>query len=307
MKTILVLTDFSIRADHAATYATQLAAGIHANILLCAAIETPIAFTDGNGLSWPVPQQIVLKKEYDNDLRELTGRLQKVVDNIESSFKPVIKHISEFGPLADVAGKIISEHQIHLVIMGSHRSNLLSRLLLSNHTHSIIDSLNCPVLILPDVHRFARIRSIAYATDLTFSNGKVIRYLAGIAKWFDAEISVKHITAISQSPSQHELAERMFRSERATAEYPRVSFHTVKRDKVHEGLVEMIGYIDADILTLVHKRYDFFKGLFHTSISKQLADSTLIPVLILPHSFSEDVADISNNQLDAYCFSATGR
>jgi nucleotide-binding universal stress UspA family protein len=307
MKTILVLTDFSIRADHAATYATQLAIHIHADILLCAAIETPVSFTDGNGLSWPTPQQIILKKEYDHDLRELGGRLKKLADMDNGPFKPVIKQVSQFGQLADVAGRLIAGHKIHLVVMGSHRSNLLARILMSNHTHSIIDALNCPVLILPEVCKFSKIKSIAYATDLTFSNGKVIRYLADIAKWFDAGISVNHVTSLPATSPQHELAERLFSSERAATTYPHVHYHNIIKDGTKEGLLAMINYIDADILTLVHKQYDFFQGLFHSSISKQLADNALVPVLILPHSFSENVADMNSDQLDTYCFSTTER
>lgn len=64
----------------------------------------------------------------------------------------------------------------------------------------------------------------------------------------------------------------------------------------------MIGSQQVNILALVHKRYTFFEGLFHTSISKQMADGAKIPLLVLPCSFSMDVADLANDELDRFCY-----
>jgi len=54
MKTILVLTDFSINADHAAHYALKLAQRIGANLLLCNMYELPQDITTTDRKNWPL-------------------------------------------------------------------------------------------------------------------------------------------------------------------------------------------------------------------------------------------------------------
>ena len=53
MKTILVLTDFSISADYAADYALALAQSIEANLLLCNIFERPADENTPDRKAWP--------------------------------------------------------------------------------------------------------------------------------------------------------------------------------------------------------------------------------------------------------------
>ncbi|MEO6520814.1 MAG: universal stress protein [Mucilaginibacter sp.] len=307
MKTILVLTDFSIRAGYAAKFATHMAIKAEANVLLCHAIEGTAAVTDGNGLDWPVPTHTVLTKECDHDLAEIVQKLEKLIKNDAGTFKPKVHCRSVIGSLAEIAAKIVLEKKVSLVVMGSHRTSLLGKVLTENHAHTIIDQLNCPVLILPESYSFKGIGSIAYATDLTFGNAKVISYLADIAVKFDALLSVDHITTSADGSAQFEIAERTFRTERALYPNRNIRFRNIKRNSVKNGLLEMVNYIQADILALVHKRYGFFEGLFHTSLSKKMVDIAPVPILILPHYFSQDVADLSEAQLESFCFETGNR
>jgi nucleotide-binding universal stress UspA family protein len=307
MKTILVLTDFSIRAGYAAKFATHMAIKAEANLLLCHAIETQVHVTDGNGLDWPVPAHIVVKKECDHDLEEVVQKLEKLIKNDGAAFKPKVQYRSVIGSLAAVASKIVLEKKIDLVVMGAHRTSLLSNMLTENHAHTIIDHLNCPVLILPDAYNFKGISSIAYATDLTFGNATAINYLLGIACKFDARLSVDHITTSPEGTSEFEIAERTFRSERSMFPNQNIRFRNIKRSSVKNGLLEMVHYIQADILALVHKRYGFFDSLLHTSMSKKMVDLAPVPVLILPHSFSQNVSDLTEGQLESFCFETANR
>ncbi len=54
MKTILVLTDFSINANYVAQYALELAQKIEANLLVCNIYEVPAGEETTDRNSWPL-------------------------------------------------------------------------------------------------------------------------------------------------------------------------------------------------------------------------------------------------------------
>lgn len=296
MKTILVLTDFSKRAGYAAEYATHIALKNEANIILCNAMESTSELADGVELNWPIAEHLVQKKEETILRLEESGEHLKHFISRSSSFKPSIEVIAEFGTLAEVAVNIIYERAVDLVVIGSHKSSGLSRFLFGSHTHQILDRITCPVLLIPENLEFKGISSIAYATDLSFDNTKVINYLIKMAKAFNASISVNHISPLEFPAGETEKTIRLSLKEHLASYTPPVFYHSIKGYNIKNSLLEITGSGKADILALVHKRYDFFERLFHASVSKQMADSATIPLLVLPFSFSTDESVSSRQQ-----------
>lgn len=291
MKTILALTDFSIRAVHAAEFAMHMAIKNNANLLLCHVMELVSHPADGAEFIWPDTDPLILKNKSIWELNELVKRLEKLMpqDSEYTVFKPSINYITDFGLFAEIVKKVIDEKSVDLVVTGSHKSTGLARFLLGSHIHTILDKINCPVLLVPEILRFKGINNIAYATDLTFNNQKVIQYLAELAKPFDAIISVAHISPLEFTATEPEQTLEYSLNEQLGPDHPRVFYHTIKRDDVKAGLLEITDTGKADVLALVHKRYSFFERLFHASMSKQMADNSAVPLLVLPFSFSIDM------------------
>lgn len=302
MKTILLLTDFSIRSEFAAEYAMHIALQVKSNILLCNAMEIIENAPMAEQMAWPIADHLALKQESLAELKEIARQLEKSIeaDKTHINFKPIITCVNGFGKLSVVASNIIKDKNIDLVVMGSHKSNDLARFLFGSHTHDVLDNVDCPVLLVPESLKFKGIHLIAYATDLTFSDFKVIKYLCEIAVPCNAEILVSHISpkglpGIAEKTIKHAAQEFL------SQDQPKVLYTSIKGDNIAKRLIEISGSGKADLLALVHKQYGFFEGLFHSSVSKQMASNSKIPLLILPYSFSEDVADLSNEQLDHYC------
>ena len=298
MKTILLLTDFSVAAQYAAEYALQIALKLKADLLLCNAIEAAEYDQSSEPIAWPIADHLVLKHESLMDLKVVAADLKKKVSD-DSGYKPIISCTNDFGKLSAVAAKVIEAKDVDLVIMGAHKSNALSRFLFDSHTHDILDNINCPVLLVPANMKYKDITSIAYGTDLTFSNSKVINYLARLAEPFEASILVSNVIS-SNALSPEALGKVFHRS--INYFYPKVFYTSLRGENIPKRLLEITGAGKADILTLVHKQYGFFESLFHSSISKKMADMAEVPLLILPYSFSEDAEDISNEQLEHYCY-----
>jgi len=304
MKTILVLTDFSVRANYAAKFAFQIAVKVKANIVLCHAMEIVETAPMAEQLAWPIADHISLKQDTLIELKDLAKSLKKLIPKHAegTTYKPSITCIADFGKLSVVAAAMVKEKEIDLVVMGSHKSNGLTRFLFGCHTHDVLDTINCPVLLVPEDLQFEKIHTIAYATDLTFSDFKVINYLAEIAKPFNAEIIVSHISVLGLDSIDEVTKIQHATNKLLEQTHAKVFYTSIKGDNVPKCLLETYGSGKADVLTLVHKRYGFFDGLFHSSVSKKMANTARVPLLILPYCFSADIADISNEQLDKYCY-----
>ncbi len=116
-----------------------------------------------------------------------------------------------------------------LVVMGSHKSNGLARFLFGSHTHNVLDNINCPVLLVPESLKYKGISSMAYATDLTFNDLKVINYLISIAKPFNAEVFVSHISPNDLPGLDPDKAILHVVNELLVKDYPMVFYSNVKR------------------------------------------------------------------------------
>jgi nucleotide-binding universal stress UspA family protein len=158
MKTILVLTDFSIRAGYAAEFALQIAITTKSDLVLCHALELNLTSSPVPEFNWPVADHLQLKKETNIELKEQVKHLQDLLPVDSQAYKPSITFTSDFGLLAETAENLITENQIDLVVMGSHKSYGLTRFLLGSHTHTVLDKLNCPVLLVPESLQFSGIK-----------------------------------------------------------------------------------------------------------------------------------------------------
>mgnify|MGYP003576025496 FL=1 len=287
MKNILVLTDFSERAMSAAEYAMQLAIHIKADITLCHALEIT------QQLTYPLADHLVLRNQTVKRLRALGMHLNTFVEgHSEDDFSPSISYINDLDMLPDVVEKLVSNNHFDLVVIGATKSSSVSRFFFGSHTSDILDFVTRPVLLVPENVSFKSIDNVAYATDLTFNNTKVINYLAQLATVFGARITVDHITPLDLPLTKAEQAVEDSLINQMEAKNVRISYKTLKGDSVAKGLLELSDAEKVDILTLVHKRYDFFEGLFHSSVSKQLAYTSKIPLLVMPYSFSVDNEDL---------------
>jgi len=281
MKNILVLTDFSERAKFAAEYAMNIAITTKSNILLCHALEIT------EQLTYPLADHLVLRNQSMKRLKGVGMHLNARVKNADD-FCPSISYINDLDMLTEVTEKLINGNSVKLVVIGAHKSNSLSRFFFGSHTNDILDNINCPVLLVPENAVFKPISNIFYATDLTFNNTRVIAYLAKLAKPFSSKILVNHISPLDLPLTDEERNIESSIMNQVGMESSKLTYRTLKGESVSKRLMEVIDSGEVDLLTLVHKRYDFFEGLFHTSISKQLAKTTKVPLLVMPYSFSLD-------------------
>ncbi|MHB8207843.1 universal stress protein [Mucilaginibacter sp.] len=284
MKTLLVLTDFSINADYVAHYALKLAQKIEANLLLCNIYEVP---ANEQNTDRKVRPMRASEENSINDLSELAMRLKAELDKEEgdSKFKPEIEQCSEEGLVGYKLNEFAANHKILLAVISMHSANNLTNFLGTNHAWNIIENATFPVMVIPYQVRFNDYKLIAFASAVNYSDINVLESLSGLAKYSDSEIMLTHITDEgSNDRIEESMLKQFFNQIPSKINYPKIIYHNIKSDNVTVSLKWLTAHTDIDLLVLVHQKRSLFQKVFNRSVTQKLSEHPGKPLLIFPCS-----------------------
>jgi len=146
IQNILLPTDFSDHSLVAAEYAFELAKRFSATVHLLHVIEEPIA---------TIPLLEVYgapsKEEYE-------AAAQAMLDNWplpdEAEHVDVVRRLHHGTPFVQIVHDA-RDHDIDLIVMGSHGRGMIAHVLLGNVAEKVVRKAGCPVLtIRPEGHQF---------------------------------------------------------------------------------------------------------------------------------------------------------
>ena len=277
MKKFLFPTDFSANAKHALDYGYSLAKQVKANILICNAIIVPAEMPQAGLVVWPMEESEGLLQDSSHELNQLKKYLENKQETI--SFNPFVTCISEAGTATDIINQMNHQHNIGLVIIGTHGSSGLSTLLLGDHSREIIDEVNRPLLLVPPAAKIKPIKKIAFATDFNdpAKDLECIYQLIELARPLNAEILITNI--FNGDKHSHE----QFMTELATkANYPLIYYRLVKAYRPEAGLDWLCEHGQIDMLAMVHRSHNFIDSLFRGSQTQKMANHIPIPLLVFP-------------------------
>ena len=283
MKTILLLTDFSKKADHAADIALEIAVQAEARILLYNAFLVPEIVPIAGAAMWHDANAGLIEEDSSVRLKKLALRLKAKLDDMRSSFKPSIAYLNETGTVADNIAKVVEKKDVWMVVMGTKGDNGISNFLFGSNAFSAIDRANCPVLLIPEKAEFNSVKKIALATDLQISNIKGAEFLAEFAEDFNAEIVIAHVNTEGEiDDGNHQDAKQFVKQLMSTLHHVNSSYQDIQGEEVERRLEEFSLNEQVDILTVIHRRYNLLQRIFHSSTTKMLIRHSKVPLLVLP-------------------------
>ena len=144
---ILVPTDFSELANFAVNYGVAIAEQFQAELHLLNVVDDHFVL-HGEG-------QLVLpdRNEFLRDLKATsTKELAKLPASNKLAKNRVLRHVTFGRPFEEIV-RFAKEHQIDLIVIGSHGRRGLSHLLLGSVAERVVRVAGCPVLtVRPDQH-----------------------------------------------------------------------------------------------------------------------------------------------------------
>lgn len=284
MKTLLIATDFSAGAKHAAEYGYQMARKLMTNIVLCNAIIVPAEIPQAGMIVWPMEEYDLLKQDSDRELKLLKQHLEEAD---HGGFHPSVSCINSSGTVVSVINDFIEEHKIDLVVMGTHVSGGLSQLLLGNHAENMIDAAKVPVLLVPPGAAVSDCTKIAFATDFRqpASDLENIYSLIPMAKFLNAEILIAHVNREHFPQPEFEKVNKDFFTQISNkANYSRIYYTILNEDRTENGLDWLCEHEQIGMLAMVHRSRSFIGSLLAGSHTKKMARHIGIPLLVIPEN-----------------------
>jgi len=283
MKKLLIATDFSANATHAAEYGYQFAKQLKAGIFLCNSITIPVEVPMFGMGVWPQGESAILLDDSDEELKRLKAHLEHA-DHTDA-FRPPVDYLNEAGTVRQTVNDAVFKQKVDMIIAGSHEPDILGTFLLGNHAHELIEFCIKPLLIVPDTAEFKPIQKIAFATDFENPGDDLeqIYQLIDFARLLDAEILLTHIYNGSGHLAKFEKRIEQFLVEISNkANYPQIYYRIIKQDKIQSGLDWLCEHSKIDMLAMVHRKHDFLDSILKGSHTKKMADHITIPLLVFP-------------------------
>ena len=141
IKQILVPTDFSENAQHAVDYAIDLAKHCSAKLHL---LHTPV-----------IPTYLLMDLSYSPGPEAVTRILNDAQDALDSQAKGIaaagIEHFTAIreGTVHEVIRDYAKEHDVDLVIVGTHGRTGVTKLMYGSVTERVIKTVHTPIIIVP--------------------------------------------------------------------------------------------------------------------------------------------------------------
>ena len=283
MKTILVSTDLSENARHAAGFGYQLAKLMKANLVLCNAVTIPAEVPEAGMIAWPLEEYDVLMDDSKEALKQLKDELEQ--SDQPGRFNPKITCVNQDGTLVDVVNEITAKQPIDLVVIATHTHSGLSGLILGDHSQRMISESKTPLLLVPPSASIGDIKKIAFATDFKHPAEDLdhIYTLVPLARALKAEILLTHV--YDERDTEHVFQKQIAPFLTALsnkADYPHIYYRIVKNNSTEAGLNWLCRHGRVDMIAMVHRPHNFFDGLINGSHTKKVANNIDVPLLVYP-------------------------
>lgn len=283
MKTIMIATDFSDNATHAAHYSYALAQQLTADIVLCNAMSIQAEIPQAGFVVWPTNQYDTLMDDSGKDLDNLKKDLYRLT--MGSSHKPHITCVTQPGTVTDVIDKVADEYKVEMVVTGTHVNSAITEFVIGDHTKNLIDKASRMLLTIPPTSAFKLVERVALALDLNDvqQDAAAVLQVADFAKQLGAELLLTHIHVggYLDNTVQESLYSKLNSLAQKT-NYKKIDTVLIKAEKVEPGLDWLCKNNNIQILAMSHHRHGLFESIFQGSHTKRIINHMRIPLLVLP-------------------------
>lgn len=232
-RNILYPTDLSENGEHAFGLAVQLASALGATL---------------HALYVAVPEFDALN---DRDLEE------KLLPAAPPAHIPIVRAVQGGESASAMIIKYAEEHNIDLIVMGTHGRTGLGRLFAGSVAETVVRGADCPVLTVPQRAPSSTIGHIVAAVDFSDHSETTLRHAAAFAKALDTRLTVVHVLQDIALPSVYgpEVAPIVTPSlQRRSEEALRELVQRVIRDNIPVDSQILLGYPAMEILRYAEQK-----------------------------------------------------
>lgn len=269
MKKLLVPTDFSEVASGAFQYALAMAAEQGAQIKV---IHVHYPELSPETTYQMEPNQFLMdsKTEMLKKFAAPDPQKQRIETELKVGFpvEEIIYAAEEFG--AD------------LIVMGTTGERGLIDRVFGSISSNVAKKATCPVILVPNQAKFKNFDRILYASNFDSISEDMLKRLVNFALRFKADIHFVHVEGDEGGKEYQEVENQLFNILFKERE-PSFAFtmSKVEGKSVAESLHEYAIKHQIDLTVAVSPHRSFWENIFHRSVTKSMAMSAEIPLMVL--------------------------
>lgn len=274
MKIILHATDYSENAVAALKYAYTMSTKMDASLLVVHIFDYPTTFD--TEVNEPIPQfKKNAFKKHNSKLREFCI---KHLGNELDKMNVKVEAIEDKSVVNGIISKA-KELNAFMVITRMKGESAFKELIMGNITRKLIEKSPCYVLAVPEDVSHRQIETIVYATDFEDEDINAIHALTEIAKAFDAEIRIVHISLLKEF-DRKKLMKDFEEKAKENLSYSKMEFDIIPSDNTFEDLRLYLGEVGADVIGMLERKSKgLLKKLFHRNLVKKMKSYGKIPLI----------------------------
>ncbi len=276
MKTILFPTDFSENALHASQYAGMLARRLDTKVILLHSYSVVAPMAAEYPLSFDMDNSVLqYSKNAQSGLQSFTERF------IQLTGLPIeqITQMVEYGLVSDIIVSTAKAMNVDLIVMSTNGASNIFDKWLGTNAENVMESAECPVLIIPENTPITPPQMIMYAADFKEDEAAATHKILEITKPLGATCKVVHIHDYFEMNISRTVKE-MVGDLKNEFQNEDVTFKDLNRKEVVKGLETYIRTHKPDILALAIYEKSFLSKIFDASISKHFVLEAKLPILI---------------------------
>ena len=275
MKTILFPTDFSANSIHASRYAAMLATKTGAKIIILHGYPVPIPIANEQQLIFDT-EISVLKSEVDAT-ENLGVFTQKFITDTHLTSTNITQMI-EYGLLSDVIIKVANSTDIDCIVMGTKGIDDAIDRWIGTNAQRVIESVECPVWLIPEKTPINLPKSILYAADFEEDEALATKKILEIAHPLGATCNVIHIHEKFETNTFNTIEKEVADLENTFGNED-VTFKNLNKEGVIDSLEVYIKTNKPDVLALAVYEKSFLRKMFNASISQYFVEDASLPML----------------------------
>ena len=288
MKTILVMTDFTENAAHAALSGVMLSEKIHANMLLLNVNITQPVLPQYAGGPTVVDDFRFWEDESKEMLHKLSTSLEPLLTEPERGMlKPSIHVEYAEGNVGDMVKEAIKQRDIELIVMGARAGSTMEHILTGSDTTKVIDNATRPVLVIPQNADLNKLAKVIFATDYNEKDIKGIYYLTKLGRIFNFHLEIIHVESFGENDITKTLREITFLRQLHKLKYPNMTIKEVQGKDIVHRLNTLFEESGADLLSMTHYNNSFFTRIFKQSVTRKALADQKVPLLVFPSVMQE--------------------
>ena len=268
MAHILLPTDFSDGSLNACAYALDLFGSAGNTFTLVHSYMDPLP-----GYAAMVDMSSALYAASVEGLAGFSERFRKLKGGADA----IVSTDVVYGLLATALPDVCKRKEVHVIVMGTQGAT--GGNFFGSSAGAVARTSTVPVLIVPKDAHFSGLRHILLADDHVRVEPLAMRLLVSLAQRFKADITIAHVLrSETEDPDPQVVADY----DETFAQVAH-AYTSATGDDVALALSNVAERDDMDLVAVLHRHTGFLESLLHSSVAKQLAMHSRIPLLVLEH------------------------